>query len=72
MDKVWTPLVSDTADALSSSLMLIPAPSNAERKPQMNGHASPSHLAANFSNNHAGKQSKSHYLINIIVILLFL
>ncbi|XP_008274495.1 MAP7 domain-containing protein 2a [Stegastes partitus] len=32
--------------------MVIPAPSNSEKKPHMNGHASPSHLAANVSNNH--------------------
>ncbi|XP_031175883.1 MAP7 domain-containing protein 2-like isoform X3 [Sander lucioperca] len=28
-------------------------PSNTDKKPQINGHASPSHLAANINNNHA-------------------
>lgn len=42
---------------------IIPAPSNTEKKPHINGHASPSHLAANLSNNHAGKQSKSQCLL---------
>ncbi|XP_071316514.1 MAP7 domain-containing protein 2a isoform X2 [Trachinotus anak] len=37
-------------------------PSNTERKPHINGHASPSHLAANISNNHAGKQTAEGYM----------
>lgn len=48
---------------LSPSVMMIPAPSNTEKKTHINGHASPSHLAANTSNNHAGKQSKSQCLL---------
>lgn len=42
---------------------IIPAPSNTEKKPHINGHASPSHLATNLSNNLAGKQSKSQCLL---------
>ncbi|XP_027887688.1 MAP7 domain-containing protein 2a isoform X5 [Xiphophorus couchianus] len=34
-------------------------PSNAEKRPHMNGHASPSHLT---SNNHGGKQSQEGYM----------
>uniref|UniRef100_A0A1A7WCZ3 MAP7 domain containing 2a n=1 Tax=Iconisemion striatum TaxID=60296 RepID=A0A1A7WCZ3_9TELE len=37
-------------------------PSNTEKKPQINGHASPSHLAANAGNNHGGKQSQEGYM----------
>ncbi|XP_023277308.1 MAP7 domain-containing protein 2-like isoform X2 [Seriola lalandi dorsalis] len=37
-------------------------PSSTERKPHMNGHASPSHLAANITNNHAGKQTAEGYM----------
>lgn len=43
--------------------MVIPAPSNTEKKTHINGHPSPSHFAANISNNHAGKQSKSQCLL---------
>lgn len=49
--------------ALSPSVMMTPAPSNTEKRPHINGHASPSHLAANVGNNHAGKQSKSQCLL---------
>ncbi|KAF3706478.1 MAP7 domain-containing protein 2 [Channa argus] len=38
-------------------------PSNTERKPHINGHASPSHLAPNTSHNHAGKQMAREQLI---------
>ncbi|XP_032390160.1 MAP7 domain-containing protein 2a isoform X2 [Etheostoma spectabile] len=37
-------------------------PTNTEKKPQINGHASPSHLAANISINHAGKQNVEGYM----------
>ncbi|GLD46839.1 MAP7 domain-containing protein 2a [Lates japonicus] len=37
-------------------------PSNTEKKVHINGHASPSHLAANASNNHAGKQIVEGYM----------
>lgn len=30
---------------------------NTEKKPQINGHESPSHASQNITNNHAGKQS---------------
>ena len=44
--------------------MVTPAPSNTEKKPQINGHASPSHLAAN----HAGKQRKSHCFLCPLIL----
>lgn len=47
----------------SLAVMVIPAPSNTEKKPLINGHASPSHLGTTINNNHAGKQSKSHCLL---------
>ncbi|XP_029029034.1 MAP7 domain-containing protein 2a isoform X2 [Betta splendens] len=37
----------------SFCVVLIPAPSNTEKRPLINGHASPSHLTTNVSNNHA-------------------
>ncbi|KAM4544494.1 MAP7 domain-containing protein 2a isoform 2-T2 [Odontesthes bonariensis] len=37
-------------------------PSSVEKKPHMNGHPSPSHLAANASNSHGGKQSLEGYM----------
>lgn len=53
--RCWCHSSLDKAEcALSPSV--ITAPSSTEKKPQINGHASPSHLTAN---NHAGKQSKS-------------
>lgn len=48
--------------ALSPFVIMIPAPSNTEKKTHINGYASPSHLAVNVSNTHAGKQSKSKCL----------
>ncbi|XP_053187060.1 MAP7 domain-containing protein 2a [Scomber japonicus] len=50
-----------TACALCPSVMGITAPST-EKKPQLNGHASPSHLPANISSNHAGKQIAEGYM----------
>lgn len=62
----WCHTSSDkTACAFSPSVMVIAAPSNSDKKPHINGHASPSHLPSNISNNHAGKQSKSHFLLRI-------
>ncbi|KAM9331730.1 MAP7 domain-containing protein 2a [Pholidichthys leucotaenia] len=38
------------------------APSNSEKKTHINGHASPSHLAANIGSSHGGKQTVEGYL----------
>ncbi|XP_041864085.1 MAP7 domain-containing protein 2a isoform X2 [Melanotaenia boesemani] len=38
------------------------SPSNMDKKSYMNGHASPSHLSANITNSHGGKQSLESYM----------
>lgn len=53
----WCQYLRVKAACVLSLLAMIQALVNTEKKPQVNGYASPSHLSSNISN-HAAKQSK--------------